>query len=47
MATMRDALKKESLEVEAKLAYVPLDGFVGGLDDLVGFRHTYTHNMMT
>lgn len=28
MATMRDALKKESLEVEAKLAYVPVDGFV-------------------
>ena len=34
MATMRDALKKESLEVETKLAYVPVDGFVTQ-DDLV------------
>ena len=47
---MRDALKRVSLEVEAKLAYVPVDGFVSGLDDQVPYMpihiyiyiHTYT-----
>ena len=45
MATMRDALKKDSLEVEAKLAYVPVDGFVSGLDDQVRSAFYLRHNL--
>ena len=45
MASMRDALKRDSLEVEAKLAYVPVDGFVSGLDDQVPYMpiHIYIY----
>ena len=47
---MRDALKRDSLEVEAKLAYVPVDGFVSGLDDQVPYMpihiYIYTHTFI-